>query len=86
MLAHLKTSSGPKVHLKICTENQQANPPQMETNAGGLREGEGGKAGALLLPAAQVSNSMVIVIINTVTTIITTITITITIIYPLILY
>ena len=43
----------------------------METNAGGLREGEGGKAGALLLPAAQVSNSMV----NNITTIITTIAI-----------
>ena len=38
--------------------------PQMETNAGGLREGEGGKAGALLLPAAQVSNSIIVVIIN----------------------
>ena len=47
----------------------------METNAGGLREGEGGKAGALLLPAAQVSNSIVIAIINKITTIITTITI-----------
>ena len=50
--------------------------PQMETNAGGLREGEGGKAGALLLPAAQVSNSIVTIIINNITTIITTITIT----------
>ena len=47
----------------------------METNAGGLREGEGGKAGALLLPAAQVSNSIVIVIIKNITTIITTINI-----------
>ena len=45
----------------------------METNAGGLREGEGGKAGALLLPAAQVSKSIVIIIINNITTIIATI-------------
>ena len=43
--------------------------PQMENNPGGLREGEGGKAGALLLPAAQVSNSIVIVIINNITSI-----------------
>ena len=47
----------------------------METNAGGLREGEGGKAGALLLPAAQVSKSIVIIIINNITTIIATINI-----------
>ena len=37
----------------------------MENNPGGLREGEGGKAGALLLPAAQVNIIIVVITIIT---------------------
>ena len=44
--------------------------PQMENNPGGLREGEGGKAGALLLPAAQVNN--IIIVVNIIIAIIAT--------------
>ena len=44
--------------------------PQMENNPGGLREGEGGKAGALLLPAAQVN--IIIIVVNIIIAIIAT--------------